>query len=89
MRLSRIRSTNNEFQDSCDKLCNNLIETGYKQQEIIEGIERTKTLDRKKLLKEKTKNQNNRIPLVFTYNLTLTNVKRATTNNWYMLHVNQ
>ena len=55
LRLRRICSTNNEFQDSCDKLRNKLIEIGYKQQEINEGIERTKTLDRKKLLEEKAK----------------------------------
>ena len=50
--LCRICSTNNGFRDSCDKL-RKLIERGYKQQEINEGIERTKTLDRKKLLEEK------------------------------------
>ena len=52
--LRCICSTSNEFQDSCDKLRNKLIERGYKQ-EINEGIERTKTLDRKKLVEEKTK----------------------------------
>ena len=62
LRLRRICSTNNEFQDSCDKLRNKLIERGYTQQEINEVIERTKTLDRKKLLEEKAKKQSNRIP---------------------------
>ena len=52
LRLRRICSTNNEFQD---KIRNKLIERGYKQQEINEGIEITKTLDRKKLLEEKAK----------------------------------
>ena len=89
LRLSRICSTNNEFQDSCDKLRNKLIERGYTQQEINEGIERTKTLDRKKLLEEKAKKQSNRIPLVLTYNRTLPNVKRAISNNWNLLHINQ
>ena len=63
LRLRGICSTNNEFQDSCDKLRNKLVERGYKQQEINEAIERTKTLDRKKLLEEKAKKQSNRIPL--------------------------
>ena len=89
LRLRRICSTNNEFQDSCDKLRIKLIERGYKQQEINEGIERTKTLDRKKLLQEKAKKQSNRIPLVLTYNRTLPNVKRAISNNWNLLHINQ
>ena len=89
LRLRRICSTNNEFHDSCDKLRNKLIERGYKQQEINEGIERTKTLDRKKLLEEKAKKQSNRIPLVLTYNHTLPNVKRAISNNWNLLHINQ
>ena len=53
LHLRRICRTNNGFQDSCDKLHNKLIERGYKQQEINKGIERTKTLDRKKLLEEK------------------------------------
>ena len=51
--LRRICSTNNKFQDSCDKLRNKLIERGYKQQEINKGIEKTKTLDRKKSSKKK------------------------------------
>ena len=89
LRLRRICSTNNEFQDSCDKLRNKLIERGYKQQEINEGTERTKTFDGKKLLEEKAKKQSNRIPLVLTYNRTLPNVKRAISNNWNLLHINQ
>ena len=43
LRLRRICSTNNEFQGSCDNLHNKLIERGYKEQEINEVIERTKT----------------------------------------------
>ena len=82
-------STNNEFQNSCDKLHNNLIERRYKQQEINESIERTKTLDRKNLLDEKAKKQSDRIPLVLTYNRRLRNVKRAISNNWNLLHINQ
>ena len=39
---------------NCDKLRNTLIEKGYKQ-EINKVIERTKTLNRKQLVKEKTK----------------------------------
>ena len=89
LRLRRICSTNNEFQDSCDKLRNKLIERGCKQQETNEGIERTKTLDRKKLLEEKAKKQSNRMPLILTYNRTLPNVKRAISNNWNLLHINQ
>ena len=89
LRLRRSCSTNNEFQDSCDKLRNKLIERGYKQQEINEGIERTKTLDKKKLLEEKAKKQSNRIPLVLRYNRTLPNVKRAISNNWNLLRINQ
>ena len=46
-------------------------------------------MDRKKLLEEKAKKQSNRIPLVLTYNRTLPNVKRAISNNWNLLHVNQ
>ena len=79
--LRHICSANNEFQDCCDKLSNKLIERGYKQQEINEGIERTKTLDRKNLVEEKAKKRSNRIPLVLTYNCTLPNVKRAISNN--------
>ena len=89
LRLHRICSTNIEFQDSCDKLRNRLIEIGYKQQEINEVIERTKTFYRKKLLEEKAKKQSNRKPLVLTHNRTLRNVKRAISNNWNLLHINQ
>ena len=82
LRLHRICSTNNELR-------NKLIERRYKQQEINEGIERTKTLDRKKLLEEKAKNQSNRKQLVLTYNRTLPNVKRSISNNWNLLYINQ
>ena len=89
LRLRRVCSTNNEFQDCCEKLRNKLIERGCKQQEINEGIEKTKTSDRKKLLEEKAKKQSNRIPLALPYNRTLRNVKRAISNNWNLLHINQ
>ena len=46
-------------------------------------------LDRQKLIEEKTKKRNKRIPLVLTCNRTLPNVKRAITNNWNLLHKNQ
>ena len=72
LRLIRICSTKNEFQHSCDTLCNKLIERGYNQQEINEVIERTKTLERQKLLEEKTKKQSNRISLVLTYSAYIT-----------------
>ena len=88
LRLHRIYSTNNVFQEGCDNLSNKLIERGYKQQEINEGIERTKTLDRKKL-EEKTKEQSNRIPFVLAYNRTLPNLRRAIPNNGNLLHINQ
>ena len=55
LRLGRICPTNNEFQDSCDKLRNKLTERGYKKQEINEGIERARTWDRQKFLDERTK----------------------------------
>ena len=59
LRFRRIYSTKNDFKDSIDKLRNKPIERRYKQQEINEGIERTKTLDRQKLLEEKAKKQSN------------------------------
>ena len=46
-------------------------------------------MNRKNLLEEKAKKQSNRIPLVSTYNRTLPNVKRAISNNWNLLHINQ
>ena len=82
VRLFRICSTNNEFQDSYDKLRNNLIKKLYKKQEINEGIERTKTLDRQKILEKKTKKRNNRIPLILTHNRILPQIiQRKESNN--------
>ena len=49
-----------------------------------------KELKSKKLKKlKKAKKQSNRIPLVLTYNRTLPNVKRAISNYWNLLHINQ
>ena len=78
-----------EFQNSCDKLRNRLIKRGCKEQEINEGIERTKTLDRQKLLEEKTKKRSNRTPFVLICTRTLHNAKKAITSNWNLLHINQ
>ena len=57
IQLIQICLTNNYFQGSYDKLCSKLIERGYKKQEINDGTERTKTLDRQKLLEEKQRNE--------------------------------
>ena len=46
-------------------------------------------MHKQKPLKEKTKKQSNRIPLVLTHNRTLPHVNRATTNNWNLLHINR
>ena len=46
-------------------------------------------MDRQKFVEEKTKKQSNRISLLLKYNRTLPNVKRAITNNWNSLHINQ
>ena len=40
-----------------DKLCRKLIERGYKQQEIKEAMERTKTLDIQNILEKRAKKQ--------------------------------
>ena len=55
--LCHVCSTNNEFQDSCDKLRTKLIERRYKQQEINEVIESTKTLDKKSPSKRERKKE--------------------------------
>ena len=55
-----------------------------------EGIERTKTLDRKKApRRENKKKRSNRIALPLKYNRTLPNLRTAITNNWNLLHINQ
>ena len=74
LRFFRICSASNDFQDSCDKLRNKLIEKGCEEQKIDKGIGRTKAFDRQKLLGEKTKKRSNRISLVLTYNCILPNV---------------
>lgn len=63
--LCHLYSTNNESQDSCDKLGIKLIERRHKQQEINKAIKRTKTLERKNLLEEKAKKQSNRMRYFF------------------------
>ena len=42
-----------------------------------------------KFYQKTPKKQNNKIPHVLTYNRTLPDVKRATTNNWNLFHINQ
>ena len=89
LRHPHICSTNNEFKDICDKLRNKLTEREYKEQEISEDIKRTKTLDKQKLLEEKTKKRSNRIPLILMYNRILPNVRKAKTNSWNLSHIIQ
>ena len=71
----RICSINNEYQN--------------KQQEINKCIGRTNILERQKVLQEKTKKQNSRIPFVLTCVRTLPNVKRAIANNLDLVYVNR
>ena len=52
-----------------------------------EGIERTKTLDRKKA--PRRENKKNEVTLPLKYNRTLPNLRTAITNNWNLLHINQ
>ena len=39
--------------------------------------------------KEKKKKKTNRIPLILTYNRTLPDVEKLTTNNWNLLQINK
>ena len=81
LRLRHICPADKEFQLNCNELRKKLTERGYKEQEIIESIQRTQTFDRNELLKEKEKKKTNRIPFILTYNRILPNVKKIIANN--------
>ena len=86
-RLKRICTKGRNFKDNCKILLKKLIDSGYKKAEIYDSISKKFERNREDLL-----TQNNEpkygIPLTFTYNRTLPNVKEAVRKHWNILQIN-
>ena len=87
-RLKRICTEERDFQQHAEKLKLDLINRGYRPSTISEGIERAANLERRTLLTYKERNNEERTPLIVTYNRDLPNLKEKLDETWPLLQIN-
>ena len=87
-RLRRICTERNEFLEAADRLKKDLTNRGYKEQKVTEEINRAAVQNRDTLLTYKEKEDNNRTPLVVTFNKRLPELKNTLEESWNILQIN-
>ncbi|KAL9966489.1 hypothetical protein ACROYT_G024571 [Oculina patagonica] len=88
LRLRRICSTNNYFENRIKELHAILLERGYKNRLVKESITRARSKTREEALHTDNNNLNsNRVPLVVTYNPALPNLHKILSQAHQLLHV--
>ena len=87
-RLRRICSDPTDFWRHATKLKEDLLNRGYREEELSREIERAARIERSDLLKYKDKSTSNRIPLIVTYNRQLPNLKKILDSTWNHLSIN-
>ena len=87
-RLRRICTDLTDFWEHANKLKNDLVARGYKEQEVSREIQRAAELDRRTLLTYKEKETSSRIPLIVTYNQNLPNLKGILDATWDHIKIN-
>ena len=87
-RLRRICTEDSEFVRHAEKLKADLEKRGYNPDEITTGIERAANTERASLLTYKEKTNQQRTPLILTYNRKLPNLKKVLDETWSHLEIN-
>ena len=84
LRIRRICSDENTFEQRADELSKHLLNRGYNIDSVNKAIQRAKTQIRSDILqyKPKVKNTGNVLPFVLTYHPDLGNVKETITKHW-------
>ena len=88
LRLRRICSDLNEFNEASKNLKSRLENRGYKEEEIMKQITQARIRNREELLQYKPKEATTRIPFILTYNPQLPNAKEAINKHWSILQIN-
>ena len=90
LRVKRIYSETSEVIKHLKDLKDAFIERGYQSKILDHHFERVMIVDRKILLenKEKPSTQGN-LPLVLTFNKTLSNIKNIIYKHWHILSINE
>ena len=87
-RLRRICSSLDEFWIHAEQLKKDLLNRGYKLEELSREIARAAAQDRPSLLTYKEKPTSSKIPMIVTYNRTLPNMKGILDATWDHLKIN-
>ncbi|KAK3108921.1 hypothetical protein FSP39_018704 [Pinctada imbricata] len=86
LRLRRICSSETDYKKRRNELKQQLARRGYKNHELEGQLTKTDKLDRRNLLKYKSKKKNNRVPLVITYSDGLPNIHSIVKQRLTTLH---
>ncbi len=88
LRLRRICTDVNEFDEASKNLKSRLIQRGYSEEEVTAQINQAKARNREELLQNNPKEPLSRIPFVLTYSPRLPNAKAAVDKHWNILQIN-
>ena len=89
LRLRRICSSDEFFNTRSNALTTHLIKRGYQHRFLKEEMEKVRQIPRSKALETYTKQVNNRIPFVVTFNPALPNIRQIIFNNLNILRSSQ
>jgi len=73
--LKRICSKETFFEKRVQDLCGFLVERGYKKNFVQQQVDRARQTPRNEALRDKPKEENNRIPFTVTYHPGLPNIR--------------
>jgi hypothetical protein len=88
-RIRRICTDDKDFWEAADKLRNDLVKRGYRDDQITKEIQRAAAKDRNELMVYKERERNNRTPLVVTFNRRLPRLKELIDESWSILGINE
>ena len=85
LRISLLNSSSEKRDSDLEDLRSHLVIRGHPASEISNQIEKAKEIPRSKIIKEKPKKQNNRVPFVATYNPGLPNLSGIIRKHYHIL----
>ena len=86
MRLRRVCSTDEAFQNQCDKLSSNFLKRGYPANVVNEAREEVSNTPRSEVLAYRGKTKTDRVPFVITHNPNNPPLRNILTSNLPILH---
>ena len=88
LRISRICSDDNDYHKQLEELKDRFIQRGYRENEIIDQLNKATQHNQNTLLKYKTKEIKNNMVFLTKYHNQLPNIGKAIDDNWNHLHIN-